>query len=556
MAEMDALQESSGMPLEVLDEQLRRMGVDPLMFQRLPAVSLTGSPQRQQTALRRPQQPPNAAAQAALPVVRLAGTPSASLAPQPAATTSQPATPAVSLTGGAPRADLPAPIEQLKRDPQNLFRTPVVSLTGQPNAQQPSRYDGVVPQSPADRGWLESAKLRERSEREKEAERGAGTQDVVDRGASGTPAVRLSESANVGTQLSAPQSGDTAGNAMSMFAASRANGGVGAPGTSALQPRTTEDDYRDLLKEEPTRAQFPEQKLPMWRKVLGLVLAGASGQNAGPLAEKILHGRERQAEEKFNRAHQDWENKASGFMKAAQLHHTSMEDRNLQSEIDARNQPGAEHAKLADLYADAVRKAAQEGRDPLQDPDVKRYSDAIQNIQREPSGGSRTETPFSVWRQQHPNADVSDYFKLQPEARSEFRRPKDQPQLTPGQKANLTRRYKDSLAGIEEEFRARQSGTYVDKRSGELLPPMTQDELNRRKQDAEDSYKDELEAAGETVTRYRYGSENGNAGAAQNAPSPGAQHQVGDEVTYKGQRYRIAGIKNGKAQLAPLGSNQ
>ena len=294
--------------------------------------------------------------------------------------------------------------------------------------------------------------------------------------------------------------------------------------------------------------------------MLGLVACrGIGGECRTASRKDSARAREASRTVKFDRAHEDWENKASGFMKAAQLHHTSLEDRNLQSEIDARTKPGEEHAKLADLYADAVGKAVQEGRDPLQDPEVKRYGDAIQNIQRETGGrgGGETEnTPFKLWRQQHPNADVSRYFKLQPEARSEFRKPKDQPQLTPGQKANLTRRYKDSLAGIEEEFRARQSGTYVDKRSGELLPPMTQDELNHRKQDAEDDYKDELEAAGETVTRYKYGSERANAGATQNAADSGTQHQVGDEVTYKGQRYRIAGIKNGKAQLAPLGANQ
>ena len=234
MAEMDALQESSGMPLDVLDEQLRRMGVNPELFRRLPAVSLQG-PQAQ---------PPS----------------QVTSAPTRAQVTAS-GTPPVSLTGGAPRPDLPAPIERLKETPQNLFRTPVVSLTGQPNVQQPSRYDGVVPLSPADRGWLESAKLHERSQREQESERGAGTQDVAARSAGGAPTVRLSDPANASTQVSAPQSGDTAGNAMSMFAASRANGGASAPGAPAVQPRTAEDDYRDLLKEEPTRAQFPRAEI-------------------------------------------------------------------------------------------------------------------------------------------------------------------------------------------------------------------------------------------------------------------------------------------------------
>ncbi len=520
MSEADVLQESSGMPLEVLDEQLRRLGLlNPKQLPGLPAVSLRGQPQSQETTSQdaqiaanlpaRPALPAVSllgnrsvsappAAQPTLPVVRLAGTPSASVEPAATSAPRRPNTPAVSLMGGAARPDLPAPIEQLKKE--NIFQAPAVSLSGAGN----------------------------------------------------------------GTQATAPQSANSAGNVAAMFAASRLNGGAGATGAPAVRPvPTAEDELRDLLNQEPKRGDFPAQKMAVWKKLLGAIAATASGiknpQLAGENAQNIFGSPERKAEEKFNQAHTQWENNIGKFMKAAQLHHTSLEDQNLQSEIDARNQPGAEHAKLADLYADAVRKAAQEGRDPLQDPDVKRYGDAIQNIQHEPGGrggGDTENTPFKLWRQQHPNDDVKEYFKLQPETRSETRTPKDQPHLTPGQKSSLARRYKDSLTGIEEEFRARQSGTFVDKRSGELLPPMTQEELNRRKQDAEDDYKDELEAAGETVTRYRYGSENANAGAAQNAANAGTQHQVGDEVTYKGRQYRIAGIKNGKAQLAPVGANQ
>jgi hypothetical protein len=510
-----------------------------------------------------------------LPPVSLGGG-----APQPAPQVTQPttngaapvagpATPPVRLTG-APTPDLPAPIENLEQNPQNLFNTPAVSLAAQPGQQQSSRFDGVVPLTPADHGWLKSAKHQERLEKQQEAERGTGTQDAVDRSANRLPAVRLSDSANTGTQVSAPQSAGGAGNGLAMLAAARMNGGGDATGSAAVQPRTPEDEYRDLLTKEPTRDQFPAQKMGAWKKVLGAALSTAAGVSnpalAGETARKFFGAPERKAEEQFDQAHQQWEGKLGNFMKAAQLHHLGTEDRNLQSEIDTRNAPGTDHAKLAELYADAVKKATQEGRDLLQDSDVKRYGDAIQNIQREPAGrggGDSENTPFKLWRQQHPNADVSEYFKLQPEARNATRPPKEEPRLTPGQKMVANRKYKAELSTIEDEFRERQSGTYVDRRSGEMLPAMTQEELSRRKQDAEDAYKDELEAGGEKVSRYDYRTQ-GNGAAAErdsaNAASAGrkgsAQHQVGDEVTYNGQRYRISGIKNGKAQLAPLGSNQ
>ncbi len=178
--------------------------------------------------------------------------------------------PIVSLTGGASRQDLPAPIERLKENPQNLFRTPVVSLTGQPNAQQPSRYDGVVPQSAADRGWLESAKRHEQSQREQEAERGA----------------------------------DTAGNAMAMFAASRANGGAGTdlppqPAAPSVRWMGTPATSANVAERQPgTRAYdlalgaTSQPKLPVTRLTAPEVApdlgqpAAASGTPAVSLAGK------------------------------------------------------------------------------------------------------------------------------------------------------------------------------------------------------------------------------------------------------------------------------
>jgi hypothetical protein len=205
-----------------------------------------------------------------------------------------------------------------------------------------------------------------------------------------------------------------------------------------------------------------------------------------------------------------------------------------------------DHAKLADLYADAVKKAVSEGRDPLADPDVKHYGDAIQSIQREPVGRGGNETPFTVWRKQHPNADVKDYFKLQPEARNEARPPKES-HLTAGQKAAENRRYQKALDDIEADRRARASGTYVHPHSGELMEPMTDEELQQRKQRAEEEYKNALEAGGETNVRrfnYRTGQYEGGDGSAQ--------HQVGDTVMYKGKPHRIASIQGGKAQIVPI----
>ncbi|HWY05306.1 MAG TPA: hypothetical protein VNY24_00495 [Candidatus Acidoferrales bacterium] len=153
----------------------------------------------------------------------------------------------------------------------------------------------------------------------------------------------------------------------------------------------------------------------------------------------------------------------------------------------------------------------------------------------------------------------------------EERSPKES-HLTPGQKATENRKYQKELDDIETERRARESGTYVHPRSGELMSPMTNDELFDRKQRAEDEYKNALEAAGETnVRRFNYragkyegGDEtpaegktakplNAKAAAKPNGNAAPAQHQVGDEVMYQGKPHRITAIQNGKATLEPIG---
>ena len=157
--------------------------------------------------------------------------------------------------------------------------------------------------------------------------------------------------------------------------------------------------------------------------------------------------------------------------------------------------------------------------------------------------------------------------------RPEEAKPPKEAHLTPGQKAGANRQYQKALDDIEAESRARASGTYVHPKSGELMPPMTEEELTQRKQRADDEYKDALEAGGEpNVRRFNYRTGQYEGGETQpgksqpakplNAANPGAkssatdktppQHQVNDEVMYQGKRHKITAIQNGKATLQPL----
>jgi hypothetical protein len=64
---------------------------------------------------------------------------------------------------------------------------------------------------------------------------------------------------------------------------------------------------------EPTREQFPAEKLPVWKKILGALASTAAGVGnpdaAGETARRFFGGPERRAEKKFETARQTWEEK-------------------------------------------------------------------------------------------------------------------------------------------------------------------------------------------------------------------------------------------------------
>jgi hypothetical protein len=239
MGELDAVQatDPQGVNLDALDEQLRKMGVDPAMFRGRPPVSLQ-TPQQQG-----PSQGPQLAASGAQPTrppVRLTGTPNTE----------------ANITAGY--------------KPGTIAYNAAVGATSQPNLPKPVSL--AMPEAP----------------------------DISTTGGTGTPAA-----------LNAP---------------------AAKPSAAQL--------LRNL--QGPKREDFQENKLPLWRKALGLTLAGLSGQNAGPLAEQVLHGREQQAEKKFEQAKEDFNQQRQDIVTGAGLDEKEAQTRNIESEIAARQKPKAE----------------------------------------------------------------------------------------------------------------------------------------------------------------------------------------------------------------------
>jgi len=104
------------------------------------------------------------------------------------------------------------------------------------------------------------------------------------------------------------------------------------------------------------------------------------------------------------------------------------------------------------------------------------------------------------------------------------------PKITPNQRMLIERKKNDRLAKFEQGR--------VE--AGNRLLPLTEEEVNA-KQQIQDDYENELEAAGATVEKhYEY--------PKSGAPADGGR-KPGDTVTYKGKKYRIKAIVNGQAEL-------
>jgi hypothetical protein len=116
-----------------------------------------------------------------------------------------------------------------------------------------------------------------------------------------------------------------------------------------------EQEYRDLVKAEPTRDQFPAKPMSWWKKVLGGVQSTAAGirdpNMAGATADRFFTSRQRKAVEQYSGAHGDWEGRLANLMKLAKLRRDDLDDQNIQSELDARNRPHAEKPENLDREA-------------------------------------------------------------------------------------------------------------------------------------------------------------------------------------------------------------
>jgi hypothetical protein len=295
---------------------------------------------------------------AGLPIVPMSGGTGAQPMPQ-----SVPSTPAVSFSGSPAASAQPA---AAAASPAVQPGTPVVSLTNQQPSKPPVLHDSdeLPPHErfldPKDQGVQKAIALGH-TPPPSDAGKALYAAGVFDRASStdsegkaaGPPAVSLTNAANSkdeAAQGDTPQFADQSAGAARMLAAARSGAGQGG-----TQSRSAEDEFREALNQEPTRDQFPAGKTS-WLRRLGSVGIGALAGVVNPAlgvkaGTAFLNRPKTDAEQKFEEAHQTWEGKLGNLFKAATLQHQSMEDKNLQSEIDARSKTKEEKPENLDREA-------------------------------------------------------------------------------------------------------------------------------------------------------------------------------------------------------------
>ena len=266
-------------------------------------------------------------------------------------------------------------------------------------------------------------------------------------------------------------------------------------------PPSPLDRYRTLAGQEPRRDQFPVPKLKTWQKILLPIASfaaefGRPGQGIAAMKEGF-EGPQRERDKKFTQAHQQWEGQLGRVGEEIKLGEVAARTRKLDEK------PDKPEDKKIDEYTNADGKRTL----TFQRPDGSIYDKTGGDVNlKEPV--QRTETPFSLWRKQHPKDDVSEYFKLQPEARAQVKA--DQGGVeTPAQKQARIRSM--NLAETQKNAALRSAENTIRNRYGfkgfmatEEWPPEAINELNEMKQAIQDEYETKLSNLGADVTHFDY----------------------------------------------------
>jgi|GEM_PF-6184087 hypothetical protein len=254
---------------------------------------------------------------------------------------------------------------------------------------------------------------------------------------------------------------------------------------NAVRPKSSfADQFADELTREPKREDFPAQKMALWKKILGGVLSTAAGSKnpsvAGEVARRFFGSPERKAEEQFETAHDDWGRRLANAVKGANLRHLETEDRNIESEIEARNRPRTE--KPENLDREAYDYYVSKGMSPA---DARKR--VLQDAQDTKADRPTHTNPFEAFAYGLPEEKqaASDFLEMEHRLSRKYERPtefeeryrlfKQDPEAYRGM-------FGDKNATKPDSGTATRMLNYFDKRRKEVNQDFTLDDAQKKEQ--------------------------------------------------------------------------
>jgi len=369
--------------------------------------------------------------------------------------------PIVSLRNGA--AAQPAPAPAATAAPS----TPVVSMTAQPKPYEPGtrQYDLTM-------GATTQPTMP-----------GAKNVDTTPPAGMERPPVSL-----LGGSLPPTRAAEPVRPVVSLLGPNGSSVGPQASAGSPSQPQqhTLEEEYRELLRSEPSRDQFPAQKMSLGKKLLGILAStaagvGGGGNVAGETARRFFSAPERKAEQQFETAHGDWENRGANLLRLAKLRDEDLKNANTQSETDARDRKENPNDKKVDEGYNAKGQRVH----VYQRADGTEYTKVFPDITREERQAHSS--PFEAFAYGTPEEKkaAQDFLDMEKRLESRYRNPSEFEE-----KYRLYRENPDAYRAMFGDKGSEKPDTatatrmlsYFDKRRREVQQDFTLDDAQKQEQ--------------------------------------------------------------------------
>ncbi len=265
-----------------------------------------------------------------------------------------------------------------------------------------------------------------------------------------------------------------------------------APVQNTMPPANYAQRYEELAGKEPTREQFPAEKLPLWKKIVGALAATAGGfgrhdDTSFELANKVFGSPQAKAEKKFGQQHDIWQRGLEAIQKESGLQNTASEMRlrgaqARKDEAEAKNLENPENAtdKKIDEYTNDKGQRVL----TFQRADNSTYDKVGGRVQEKQAGHT---TPFEAFAYGSPDEKKSaqEFLDLEHRLGGRYRTPsefEEKYRLFKQDPESYRAMFGDKTASGPDRATATKMLNYFDRRRREANQDFTLDDQQKQEQ--------------------------------------------------------------------------